>query len=407
MAFGLTCMISSHRNVDIMMTNTQAKATFFVLLLVTSGCYRGSRPTPPPRSQADVAKLKSKIVAQGQILPAGGVARLLGAPGDIVDEVLVETGQEVKAGEQLVRLRSENVAQAQLAVLEARRIDAEQTWMRAVKAAQQQVEASTLSLKHLAAQQKQLDRNASLLKLASEQVESSKRVMAQLEAISNDELAGGYVGQIEIDRQKVAVGEAELAYEQKLSTHQKAVEDFQFAQRAAEVELEVASDALESAKASNALKIIDLEIATLKEKSSAAKIVAPTDGKILAVRTRRGEATTNFPLIEMANISQIVCEVEINEMDAAIVSEGQKARIYSRAFAEPLTGTVAKKHSLVGRPQLRPLDPLARVDFRSITAVVELDGTAAKQAQDWLQLQVEVEIITGSSETNPPAADDG
>ncbi|GAB5403702.1 MAG: hypothetical protein Aurels2KO_19330 [Aureliella sp.] len=388
-----------------MKTHIQATATISLLLSTLGGCDRGTRPTAPPRSQADVAELKSKVVAQGQILPAGGVVRLLGAPGDIVDEVLVETGQEVKAGQQLIRLRSENVAEAQLAVLDARRNDAAETLKRTIAAADQQVEAAVLKIRHLASQRSQLEKNGSLLALAKEQVESSKRVMQQLETISKDALAGGYVGQIEIDRQKVAVGEAELAYKQQLTAHEKAVEDLSFARQAAEVELRVAEQARASAKASSALQIIDLEMATLKEKSNAAKIVAPTDGKILAVRTRRGEATTNYPLIEMANISQIVCEVEVNEMDAAIVNEGQKVRIYSRAFPEPLTGTVAKKHSLVGRPQLRPLDPLARVDFRSITTIVELDSAAAEQSQNWLQLQVEVEIITGSESKKSVASE--
>lgn len=382
----------------------QAKATCCVLLLAAIGCYKSTRPTAPPRSQANVGELKSKVIAQGQILPAGGVVRLLGAPGDIVDEVLVETGQEVTAGQQLIRLRSESVAAAQLAVLNARRSEADATLARTIDAAKQQVAASELKLEHLAAQKKQLEQNASLLELANEQVESTKRVMRQLEAISNDDVAGGYVGQIEIDRQKVSVGEAELAYKQKLSAQQQAAEDLRFAEKAARLELEAALQTLASAASSNTLKIIDLEIATLKEKSNASKITAPTDGTVLAVRTRRGEATTSFPLLEMANTANIVCEVEVNEMDAAIVAEGQKVRIYSRAFAEPLSGEVSKKHSLVGRPQLRPLDPLARVDFRSITAIVVLDEVAAEQAQDWLQLQVEVEIVTATDEAKPTPA---
>lgn len=374
-----------------------------ILLFFVTGCFRGGQPAPPLRSGANVGELKSKVIAQGQILPAGGIVRLLGAPGDIVDAVLVDAGQTVTAGQRLVRLRSESVSAAQLAVLNARRHEAQLSFDRTVAAAEQQAVVAELKKNHLWAQRAQLEQNNELLLLAKKQVDSANKVMNQLEAISNDAVAGSFVGQIEIDRQKVSVGEAELNYQQQLQAQNKASEDLSFAEKAAEVELIVAKQALASAKATTALDIIDLEIETLKKKAEATLITAPTAGTILAVQTRRGEATTSFPLLEMADTSKLVCEVEINEMDAALVQEKQKVKIYSRAFGEPLEGTVVKKYSLVGRPQLRPLDPLARVDFRSITAIIELDKQAAQTAQDWLQLQVEVEILTGKTKASDEA----
>lgn len=375
----------------------QLQLTCGILLIFVSGCFRSGQSGPPPRSAANVGELKSKVIAQGQILPAGGIVRLLGAPGDIVDAVLVEAGQTVTAGQRLIRLRSESVSEAQLAVLNARRHEAKLSFKRTVAAAEQQVVGAKLKNDHLRTQRAQLEQNDKLLALAKKQVDSATKVMQQLEAISKDAVAGSFVGQIEIDRQKVSVGEAELNYQQQLQTQKKASEDLNFAKKAAQVELTVAEQTLASAQASTALDIIDLEIETLKKKLEAAQITAPTKGTILAVQTRRGEATTSFPLIEMADPANLVCEVEINEMDAAIVQEKQRVKIYSRAFAEPLEGTLTKKFSLVGRPQLRPLDPLARVDFRSVTAIVELDKKAAKKAKEWLQLQVEVEILTGKS----------
>ena len=79
-------------------------------------------------------------------------------------------------------------------------------------------------------------------------------------------------------------------------------------------------------------------------------------------------------------------------MDAALVQAGQSAIIRSKAFPQPLAGKVLRKSPLVGRPQLRPLDPLARVDYRAVTALIQLDRESTETARQWLQLQVEVEI---------------
>ncbi|MEO8269930.1 MAG: hypothetical protein ABI557_09425, partial [Aureliella sp.] len=70
-----------------------------------------------------------------------------------------------------------------------------------------------------------------------------------------------------------------------------------------------------------------------------------------------------------------------------------------------LKGQVAKKFRLVGRPQLRSLNPLARADYRTVTAIVDLDTPSIEIAKNWVQLQVEVEIQTATS-TAPIASSD-
>jgi HlyD family secretion protein len=137
-----------------------------------------------------------------------------------------------------------------------------------------------------------------------------------------------------------------------------------------------------------------MQIEALKLEAENSTITAPQAGKILTINATPGESAMQLPLIEMANLDRMVCEVEVNEMDAAFVELQQTAIIRSRAFAAPLTGIVVHKSPLVGRPQLRPLDPLARVDYRAVTTLIELDAKSTAVGKDWLQLQVEVEIDT-------------
>jgi hypothetical protein len=175
---------------------------------------------------------------------------------------------------------------------------------------------------------------------------------------------------------------------------------------AAKSELLAAEDHLASLEDWDPSRIFDRQLSAFDVEDEAARIVAPRAGVVLAINAAEGESVLHQPLIEMADDSELVCEVEVNELDAPRVAVGQSAEIRSRAFSKPLYGSVIRKYQLVGRPQLRALDPLARVDYRAITAVIELDQESTARAQDWLQLQVDVEIqVTGvaARESTAPA----
>lgn len=364
------------------------------------GCTPQPHNVPPPATLAQPAQ----VVAQGVILPAGGIVQLSAAPGDVVASLCVEVGQPVSAGHVLLEMRSGSQVAAELRTLGKRREEAARQRDLAIAAAQQQMSAAELQLQRLQAQRTQLSTQADLLKLAAQQVESAERVLQQLQTISSNPATRDFIGQLEVDRQRIAVGEAQLNYRQQLATQQQSEEELRWAVRSAEQQQTAAREQLSAATASQALEIIDLELEALQLRAAAAKITAPTDGVVLAINASVGESSVPLPLIEMANLQQLVCEVEVNELDAAAVHPGQPATIRSRALGEQtLSGKVTRKFKLVGRPQLRSPDPLARVDYRTVIALVELDTAAVALAKDWLQLQVEV-TIDAASPTLPTAA---
>ncbi len=88
----------------------------------------------------------------------------------------------------------------------------------------------------------------------------------------------------------------------------------------------------------------------------------------------------------------MVCQVEIYQTDAPLVEVGQAAVLNSDAFKTPLRGKVARIDRLVGYPQLRATDPLAKTDYRTLPVQVEIDPQDAPVAAHWVQLQVEVTI---------------
>ncbi|MEZ6137373.1 MAG: efflux RND transporter periplasmic adaptor subunit [Pirellulaceae bacterium] len=358
---------------------------------VVVGCKRQS--SIEPQSLVSVAADGPHfVIAQGQLMPAGGFIQLGARPGDVVQEVLVEVGDRVKAGDRLIVMRSQALLDAQRSALNHQRAEAVREQTNAIAMAERQIAAAELQVQHAAAQQAAIERKSDLLNAAEAQVAAGEEILKQLEAISQDELTSEFVGKLEVDQQRLKVSESRLAFQQQQAAHEQSMDDLQWVMRAAEAELANAQAIKQNATESEALKLIDLKLEALELENEAAVILAPQAGVILAVNATKGEASIQMPLIEMADDSQIVCEVEVNEMDAALVEKGQDVEIESRAFEQPLHGTVGTKYQLVGRPQLRPLDPLARVDYRAVTAIIKLDNESRLQARSWLQLQVEVKI---------------
>lgn len=105
-------------------------------------------------------------------------------------------------------------------------------------------------------------------------------------------------------------------------------------------------------------------LAQVESQLDDAVITAPFDGAILAVQIREGEwGSPGAPAITMAAIEALVLEANIDEIDVAMVSEGQTARLSFDALrdiqGEGITGTVtyiAPASTNVGGAVAYPID---------------------------------------------------
>jgi len=99
----------------------------FVLLLAACGGNQAPVVEPDP---APTEAALDQVVAEGKLLPVPSVELAFAAAG-VVDEVLVESGQEVTAGEVLARLQNHEAIQAEVAQAEQAYLLEEQTFDRA------------------------------------------------------------------------------------------------------------------------------------------------------------------------------------------------------------------------------------------------------------------------------------
>lgn len=368
------------------------------------GCYK---PPPAPLESQKAADPHSvrpaRIIAQGQLLPAGGLIRLNGTPGDVVESLLVKVGEQVVAGQPLVELRSASYRQSQLETLRQQLAEAELQQAAAVDRAEIEVSAARMQLSQAEEQIQSVKRRRESLPLLKRQWDDAQAALQRAEAMAQDPLTRALVSRLDVDKQRASATAAELQYQQQQEALALAEESAQWAQKLAAEKLSGAEKALELAKKTDPASVIRSQIKGAEQQLAAARIVSPIDGTVVSVDARVGESVGQLPLAQVADLSRMVCQVEIYQADAPMVKVGQKAELTSDAFEKPLQATVARVDRLVGYPQLRSTDPLAKVDYRTLPVLLEVAGEDTVTAAHWLQLQVEVTIPLGEPTDAKPA----
>jgi len=372
------------------------QALLATLSLVTvSGCGRPEVDSGLASGNTESTNLLqrgTRIAAQGQLLPADGIIRLNGIPGDRVAEVLTQVGAEVKADDTLIRLASATVRGLELRLAEQKLAEAESALAAKLYDNSQQVAAAE---QELALAKTQLESAIAQLDLAhsgTKSVDIANQNVERMEKLVKDPITSTTVSRSTVDQQKLQQQqvatkqkEAELAAE-----HSKKLADFQVA--AAEKKVATLQESRAWLEKTSPLESLKTQVDLVRYQLTQTELKAPVPGKILRVDTSRGSAIGTMPLIEMADTSRMICQAEISEVDVRRLAIGQMAVMTSPALAQPLQGVVLRIDPIVGTPQYRSPNPLAPVDYRVVQAIIELDPTSSRAANAFVQLQVDVAV---------------
>jgi HlyD family secretion protein len=116
---------------------------------------------------------------------------------------------------------------------------------------------------------------------------------------------------------------------------------------------------------------------------------------VLRVYTRPGEFISTRPILQMADLTRMVCVAEVYETDVQHVRRGQAVVIRSPSFPQvggrgELSGKVTRIGRMVSTPELRSLDPLASTARHAVEVRIELDQPGSLRAAEFVNLQVDV-----------------
>ncbi len=336
---------------------------------------------------------QQQVVALGRVEPAGGLIEISGIAGDRLASLQVEAeGSPVKKGQPLAYLESRCLRQLEWESAQAALREAQSRFAAEEKSADARILTARLAVRQSESRQQDIQVQQIKLELLRANLELATKDRDRLKGLSPD-----LVSDQQRERQMLVVRQAEA----ELSTAEALLKKMI---RTKELSLKAARADLKAARAGKPQVLTAIPIESLKKNVEMAKIlwqrtaiVAPCDGTILKIFIRPGESIGTQPILQMANLQQMVVVAMVYETDVKRVELGQHAVVASRTFKPPydqrgLEGKVTRIGRLITTPGLRSIDPFDRVDRHVVEVRIRLDEEGCTQARRLSNLQVDVTI---------------
>ncbi len=376
--------------------------SFLSLLLTTFGC----NPEEQPYENSEIRTVvdSRQIAAQGKLMPAGGIISLSATPGDQIESILVKSGQQVSQGDVLIVMRSNQIRQIELQAAQTRLAEAKVQFKSKQTEVRLALEAANLKLEQSKLAKLQAEQQLKIAESGNQTIKTLQSQIDRLRELRAKPQLQNVIGQSEIDVKEIELRKAEQIYESSILTGKQAIDSANLAVRMAEQNRVAAEESLQLIDQSSSIESLEKQIELLEVQLELTRVIAPSNATVLAVMASVGETAGPTPVIDVADLSSMICVAEVHEADVARLSIGDRAVLSSAALPSVLNGTVIQVDPLVGSPQMRLPNPMARSDFRAVPVRIKIDESQQAIAARLVQLQVDVTITpTGnaSAEVKP------
>jgi len=126
----------------------------------------------------------------------------------------------------------------------------------------------------------------------------------------------------------------------------------------------------------------------------------------MEVAARAGERPPADGLLRMGDTAQMEAELEVFQTMVPRVAVGQTVSLASGVLGDdPLTGTVSRIGTLVGRQSVTADDPSANTDARVLLVTVALDEASSARAAAYVNLEVVARIAVEAGTATQGAAE--
>lgn len=380
-------------------------AALGVAVAVAYENWTGPSPTAArestPSANTRPGDLRQAVVALGTIEPADGIVQVASPlVGYRIERVHVQEGQLVKQGDLLIELEN-SATQAELLLAQAQEKDAAERQQAEIAIAGERVASAELGVQQAqAARQLETDSARKRLELAELKANQARQDLEHV--LKLRQLAEPLASEQQVQHQRLAMEAAEAEHQAARAASQQVEQSLQFREQTAAAELRAARRSQELAQQGVGLESLKQGVRLAQLKLQQTKILSPIDGTVVDVRAHPGEIIAQQPLLQLANLAELVCIAEVEAADVPLLKPGQSAVVHSRAFGDAeLSGKLERVGSAVGAANLRPLDPRQPVDRSVARAVVQLDTAHAARLISYgagdrraalIGLQVEVEF---------------
>jgi HlyD family secretion protein len=331
-----------------------------------------------------------EVMALGRLEPAEGVISIGALVGDRLQSLSVTEGDVVTQGQALGLLDSQPLRRLEVESLKSRyreaqaRLAAEKTLAESrIATAQLGVKRAQQHTVQVEAQQKQVE----LLKAALALERKNQRRLIGL----SDELASAQ----DRERQTLLVQKAAAELAASEAVLRKMSEEGKLAVEAAEIDRAAAIAGKQQIMASIPIDSLAKTLDLAQLQLDRTILVAPRRGTVLRIYTRPGEFISAKPILQMADLSRMVCVAEVYETDVRHLHPGQAAVVRGPSLPPAggraeLGGKITRIGRMISTPELKSLDPLAGTARHVMEVRIELDRPSSQRAADFVNLEVDV-----------------
>ncbi|MGI8980645.1 MAG: efflux RND transporter periplasmic adaptor subunit [Pirellulaceae bacterium] len=358
-----------------------------------------STTTTEDPGSADKADASGGVVALGRLEPASGVVDVLAALGDRVEELTPKEGDAVEAGKEIGHFESRTLRQLEVALAMTQLQESESRMTAELDAAQKKLASAKIG-EEGGAELAELDveSQAAQIELLKLHRDQAKADLARLEKLQNTPTE--LVSKQEVEHQTLAAKKAA----EEVGASQAALERIKkgsaLKQKSAAADRTAAEAGIEQARRAFPIDTLKQQLALAQERLKQATLTAPVNGTVLKIYTPKGSSVTQRPVLQIADLTQMVCIAEVYDNEIHRIRQQQEVTIESKTFQDAsgkpkvLHGQVSRIGRTVASPALKAIDPYAPVDRHVIEVRIDIRPEDIPQAARFINLQVDVKFAS-------------
>ena len=366
-----------------------------ILAVMGVAAWRGMQVPAQREDQMAVLPEITTVTALGRLEPSGEVIQLT-APTSTqesrIQELLVEEGDWVEAGQIIAVLDNRDLMQA------------------ALQKAKQQVQIARAQLAQVQAGTQAGDLQAQQAEIARLEADLAGNISTQRATIARLE-AEVQNARIEAQRyeslyQQGAVSESErdakqLTYDTAQRQLQEAQASLRRIEAAGQEQVVQARATLDSLAE---VRPVDVEAAEAEVQSAIASVAEaeanldktyvriPSDGQVLKIHTRSGETIDNDGIATLGQTAQMFVVADVYQDDITKVELGQPVSVTTPVLESELQGVVERIGLQVEAQEVVNEDPAANIDAKVVEVHIRLGETSRDIVAGLTNLQVTVSI---------------
>jgi ABC exporter DevB family membrane fusion protein len=335
----------------------------------------------------------TRIVAQGRILPRSGIINIYIPPGQRIEAIFVREGDLVVRGEtELAALTGLQLTDLQRELALSQSEDALWELEQKISAAQAKL-SQAKNAEELAEVQLKLARQADLTAVAEKQLEAASQKLQSLEKLAEDPKTRMYVSSVALTEQQLNLQQAEIQLQQARQQRERGIESAELTLNFARQSVLQAEEfllAVEQMKQQS--RTIELSRRLAEKTHQNARLIAPIHGQVLKINGSPGESLLQTPLIQLGDLTNILCRAEVVDRLAPYLELGQKVHLTSPLYPTPVSGRVEQIGRIIGTGSLADPNPLALTDRKTVEVIVAIDPEFQTIAANFVNLQLTLEI---------------